>query len=171
MGAARDADAKRPPARYDTDLMLKNITIIGDGAMATVVAMLLDSTKAQVTVWGGTPRHIDAIIQTRRNERYLPGYELPATIRWTSDASAALSDAQMVVNAIPTQYIRTVWTKLAPQIARLCQQGVGVVSLAKGIETGTLLRPTQVIEDVLQAWPNADSCLGGGAAKQFLGGG
>jgi glycerol-3-phosphate dehydrogenase (NAD(P)+) len=119
------------------------ITVIGDGAMATVCAMILDANGHQVTVWGPFPEHIEQLEQTRRNDKYLPGYPLPRSLRFSSDPSGATRDAALIVSAMPTQFVRTVWEQLAPH----APAGVPIVSVAKGIENTTLLRPTQVIAD------------------------
>ncbi len=123
----------------------RSITILGDGAMATVCATLLDGTSNRVTMWGPFPDHVEQMIQTRRNERYLPGYPLPPSLRLTSDATAATEGADLLVAAVPTPYIRQVWQRFAPRV----ESGTPVVSVAKGIENETLLRPTQIIQDVL----------------------
>jgi glycerol-3-phosphate dehydrogenase (NAD(P)+) len=125
--------------------MALTISIIGDGSMATVCALLLESQGCAVTIWGGTPDHVEAIIQTRENRRYLPGHRIPESIRLTSDDKAAFRGADLIVSAVPTQYMRPVWTRLAPYVPA----GTPVASVAKGIETGTMLRPTQIIADVL----------------------
>ena len=127
-------------------LMTHTVTIIGDGSMASVCALLLESQGAAVTIWGSAAEHVETLIQTRENQRYLPGYRLPESIQITADDQEAFTHADLIVNAIPTQYIRQVWTRLAPHVP----SGVGVVSVAKGIEVDTLLRPTQVIADVMQ---------------------
>lgn len=126
--------------------MPQKVTIIGDGSMACVMAMLLDSRGVPVTVWGHDPETIAEIIQTRENSAYLPGYRLPDSIRFTSQGPQALQDAALVLNATPTQYIRPVWEKLAAHTPK----DVGIASVSKGIETRTLLRPTQIIADVLE---------------------
>ncbi len=123
------------------------ISIVGDGSMATVLALLLESKGLDVTLWGAFPEHLAELIQTRENRRYLPGYRLPDGIKVTPNDQRALQDADLIVNAVPTQFIRSVWTRLAPHVPA----GVPIVSVAKGIETDTTLRPTQIIADVLQA--------------------
>lgn len=125
----------------------QHITIIGDGSMATVCALLLESRGLNVTVWGPFADHIAELIQTRENRRYLAGYRLPDSIRLTADEAVAMRQPEMVVNAIPTQFIRPVWQRLASHLA----PGVPVASVAKGVEQETLLRPTQIIGDVLRA--------------------
>ncbi len=124
-----------------------HVSLIGDGAMATVLALLLESKGFNVTLWGAFPEHVAELIQTRENRRYLPGYRLPDRIVITSDDSRAMKGANLIVNAVPTQFIRTVWDRLKPHVPA----GVPIASIAKGIETDTALRPTQIIADVLQS--------------------
>ena len=113
--------------------------------MACVMGMLLESKGIPVTIWGHDPEVIAEIIQTRENAAYLPGYRLPEAIRFTTKPATALDGCSLIVNATPTQFIRPVWQ----QIAHHVPPGVGVASVAKGIEQQTLLRPTQIIADVL----------------------
>ena len=126
----------------------QNITFVGDGAMATVLALLLESRGLRVTVWGPTPDHVAEMIQTRENRRYLPGHRLPDSIRFTSSDTALFRSSDLVVSAIPTQFVRSVWERLAPAYADL-DAPPPIVSVAKGIEKQTILRPTQVIADLL----------------------
>ncbi|MEM6852873.1 MAG: NAD(P)H-dependent glycerol-3-phosphate dehydrogenase [Planctomycetota bacterium] len=123
----------------------QNVTFVGDGAMATVLALLLESRGLKVTVWGPTAENVAEAIQTRENRRYLPGHRLPDSIRLTASDSSCFRDADLVVSAIPTQYVRKVWERLAPY----CPAELPIASVAKGIEKGTILRPTQIIADVL----------------------
>jgi glycerol-3-phosphate dehydrogenase (NAD(P)+) len=124
----------------------QHVSIVGDGAMACVLALLLESRGLKVTMWGPHADHVAEVIQTRENRRYLPGHRLPDAIRLTAGDASAFRDAQLVVSAIPTQYLRSVWERLAPHLP----QAVPIVSVAKGIERGTILRPTQIIADVLE---------------------
>lgn len=135
----------------------QNITFVGDGAMATVLALLLESRGLSVTVWGPTADHVADAIQTRENRRYLPGHRLPDSIRLTASDSSCFRDADLVVSAIPTQYVRKVWERLGPY----CPAQIPVVSVAKGIEKGTILRPTQIIADVLAQTPKAEGVAAG----------
>jgi len=123
------------------------ITLIGDGSMATVLALLLESKGMDVTIWGVFPEHLAELIQTRENRRYLPGYRLPDGIQVTPNDQKALDGAGLIVSAVPTQFIRSVWERLAPHVPA----GTPVASIAKGIENDTSLRPTQIIAQVLQA--------------------
>ena len=144
---------KRPLAASTEDLRPADcIAIVGDGAMATVCALLLHHQGRGVTLWGAFPEQIASLIQTRDNP-YLPGHPLPEAIRLTSDGPAAFAAAQLIVSAVPTQHVRSVWSRLAGCVP----PAIPIVSVAKGIENGTHLRPTQIIADVLQAsGPEAD---------------
>jgi glycerol-3-phosphate dehydrogenase (NAD(P)+) len=57
----------------------------------------------------------------------------------------ALAEVELLVSAVPCQYMRAVWTRLGKHLP----SGASIVSVAKGIENGTLLRPTQILSDVL----------------------
>lgn len=136
-----------------TDTAPQQITIIGDGAMATVCALLLESKGRTVTMWSPLPDQIAEVIQTRENKRYLPGYRIAESIRLTADVATAMREPDLIVSAVPTQYVRNVWQKLAPQ----APDGVPIVSVAKGIEQQTMQLPTQIIADVLGETDGADA--------------
>jgi len=128
--------------------MKQRITIIGDGSMATVCALLLDSRGAKVTVWGATREHIDLLAQSRENRRYLPGHTIPTSVRLTAEDDQAFQNADLIVSEVPTQFIRQVWQRLGPHIP----PRIPIASVSKGIENNTLLRPTQVITEVLSSF-------------------
>jgi len=121
-------------------------TIIGDGAMASVCSILLDRRDAPLTMWCPNADNAPILTQQRVNDRYLPGHKLAENMMFTGDPAEAFDGAQLIVNAIPSQYIRSVWEKLAHHVP----PNIGVISVSKGVEQETLLRPTQIIEDVLQ---------------------
>ncbi|QQE13005.1 NAD(P)-dependent glycerol-3-phosphate dehydrogenase [Planctomycetota bacterium] len=147
--------------------MTKNITIIGDGAMATVSALLLVNKEYNVTIWGAFANYTAEMIQTRENSRYLPGYKLPDTIKLTAEDDKAFADADVIISAVPTQFVRSVWTRLQKYVPT----GVPIASLSKGVETETLLRPTQIIEDVLTQVGKQDrslACISGPSVADEL---
>src|SRR5438552_12522673 len=125
--------------------MPEQVTILGDGAMATVCSILLTTGGHGVTMWGAFEESIERLLQDREQRRLLPGVRVPPGVRLTANDADCFDGATIVLSAIPTQYMRAVWKRLRPHVPG----GVPVVSVAKGIENGTLLRPTQVIADVL----------------------
>ena len=125
--------------------MFKNVTILGDGAMGSVCAMLLCENKADVTLWGHDPAQLSQIESRRENIFFLPGYPLPDTLKFEPDGAKAMTGTELLVCAVPCQYIRPVWTKLKTHVPA----GIPIVSVAKGIENQTLLRPTEVLAELL----------------------
>ena len=125
--------------------MAEQVTILGDGAMATVCSILLTAGGHGVTMWGAFEESIERLMQDREQRRLLPGVKVPAGVRLTANDADCFAGATMVVSAIPSQYARGVWQRLRPRVPK----NVPIISVSKGIENGTLLRPTQVVADVL----------------------
>jgi glycerol-3-phosphate dehydrogenase (NAD(P)+) len=125
---------------------LMKITILGGGAMATACAVVLsEQTDRTVTIWARNPDFADQMQQERENRRLLPGIPLPDAVTVTSDIEAATAGADLLVASIPTAYLREAMTTHRAILSR----GQPVVSVIKGIENSTFLRPTQIISEVL----------------------
>jgi glycerol-3-phosphate dehydrogenase (NAD(P)+) len=136
--------------------MGEQIAIIGDGAMSTICARLLDGKGHRLRLYSAFPEYAAELDASRENRRYLPGAPLPHALEITSDPARALDGATLVVAAVPAQYARGWWQQLKGH----CPPAVPICSAAKGIENDTLLRPTQVLADVLTGsadgpWPVA----------------
>jgi len=131
--------------------MSSQITVVGDGAMGTICAIMLAENGCEVKLWSAFPEAAERLARTRENTRFLPGHRLPDGITVIADDADALIGAEFAVSAVPTQYIRGVWGRLAEH----CPAGLGVCSVAKGIENETLLRPTQVLAHVLDGGDEA----------------
>ena len=125
--------------------MGERVTIIGDGAMATVCSLLLSQGGHAVTLWGVFEDAINRMIQNRENQRFLPGVRLPPDVRVTANDAECFDGCTLILSAVPTQYMREVWKRLADHVPA----GVPIVSVAKGIENQTLFRPTQIVMDVI----------------------
>jgi glycerol-3-phosphate dehydrogenase (NAD(P)+) len=131
--------------------MAERVTIVGDGAMATVCAILLTQGGHHVAMWGAFEESINRLVQNRQNQRLLPGVTLPREVRLTANEADCFEGCTLILSAVPTQFMREVWNRLSPY----APVGVPVVSVAKGIENQTLLRPTQVVGDVAGRRPLA----------------
>jgi len=125
--------------------MGESISIIGDGAMGTVCAIMLAENAVSVRLWSAFPDAAAELARTRENIRFLPGPKLPETVEVTGDDGEVFDGASLAISAVPTQFMRGVWERLRPH----CPEGLPICSVAKGIENDTLLRPTQVLRDVL----------------------
>lgn len=121
------------------------VTVLGDGGWGTALAIVNARRKNDVVLWSAFPDYAKTLIEKRENTKFLPGVPLPATIRVSSDLKEALDFAQIVVLAIPTQFLRNILHK----IKDLPHKNKIFVSVAKGIEKKTLLRPTEIICSIL----------------------
>jgi glycerol-3-phosphate dehydrogenase (NAD(P)+) len=126
--------------------MFKDIAIIGDGGMGTVLGMLLCEKGLRARIWGYDRRQLEQMAKDRENKKFLPGYRLPDRLEFEHDDKRIMSGADLIVSAVPCQYMRRIWNRLIEHVP----EGVPIVSVAKGIENDTLLRPTEILEEVLQ---------------------
>jgi glycerol-3-phosphate dehydrogenase (NAD(P)+) len=106
------------------------ITVLGAGAWGTALARLLQRSTHQVTLWGYDRQSLDDIQRTGRNERYLPGIDLPRGIVLQPDLARAVDGSECVVIAVPSKGFREVAQNLADY------HGL-IVSVTKGIEYDT----------------------------------
>ncbi|WP_297611250.1 NAD(P)H-dependent glycerol-3-phosphate dehydrogenase [Nocardia sp.] len=130
--------------------------VLGAGSWGTAFAKVLAEAGTEVTMWARRPEVAKALATEHRNPWYLPDVELPP-IAATDDHRIALAGADIVVLAVPSQSLRAnlaEWQGDIPGDATL-------LSLAKGIETGTLLRMSQVIAEVSGADPSRVAVLSG----------
>jgi glycerol-3-phosphate dehydrogenase (NAD(P)+) len=121
------------------------ITILGDGAWGTACAHLLATHGYQVTLWCHNEEAATAISTLHHNPTYLPNYILPSTISATTDLSTALKEASFIFEAIPIKFLRTVLQRCRPFVT----ENQPWVILSKGIESETLLLPSEIMSDTL----------------------
>jgi len=117
-----------------------NITVLGAGAWGTALARMLAGRKHAVTLWDYFPETVEAIRKTGRNERYLPGIELPAGVQAEVDSTKAVAGAEVIVVASVSKAFRRV-TKVLGGF-----NGI-VVSVTKGIEFETGDTMTDILKE------------------------
>lgn len=132
------------------------VVILGPGQMGLVCAAVLSNPDAaagaavrplNVSLWGHSVDEIGPLAQTRRSPR-LEGFVLSDDVHvFSREDDPAMSGAELIISAIPVQFIRDTWKRIAPNIS----PRAGIISVAKGIENTTLLRPTQIITEVLRS--------------------
>lgn len=121
------------------------IAVIGDGGWGTANAMLLCGRGHDVTLWGAFPDYVDEMRRTRRNEKFLKGVELPASLKLTADRAEAVAGAEVVVLAPPSKYFASV----AEGFKGLVDERHLVVSLTKGLCEKTDKRMTVLASEIL----------------------
>ncbi|MDP3787010.1 MAG: NAD(P)H-dependent glycerol-3-phosphate dehydrogenase [Candidatus Omnitrophota bacterium] len=124
-----------------------NVAVIGDGGWGTTLAILLNKNGAKVNLWGIFPEYVESMKANRENIKFLPGVKIPSGISLTSDLSEAVSGANIMVLAVPSQYMRDVSRRLKDVRTDFADKIF--VSVSKGIENKTLKRMSEVVREIL----------------------
>jgi len=120
------------------------VAVLGGGSFGTVLANLMAEKGLEVRLWMRNEQAVDEINSTHRNNRYLPGIDLAPALRATADLQTAVSGAEAVFIAIPSNAFREVITQAAPFL----QPDQLLISTTKGIESVTFCLMSQIIEQV-----------------------
>ncbi len=118
------------------------IGVLGAGTWGIALASLLIKNQHQVTVWSALPEEIDSLSKTHTHKN-LPGVSLPNNINYTKHIGEAARGMDIILVVVPSSFIRSTARQLAPHI----EDGAIIVTAAKGIEGGTLMTMTEVIEN------------------------
>jgi glycerol-3-phosphate dehydrogenase (NAD(P)+) len=130
--------------------MAERLAIAGDGQMALVLAAVAIDAGHAVRMWCPMPGSAAPLSATRTSPR-LPELRLHDAVEVTEDPSRAFDGATLLLSAIPAQFAGGCWQRLAPRVPA----GAGVVTVTKGVEVGSMRRPTQVLRHALGARPLA----------------
>ncbi len=126
--------------------MYNNITILGAGSWGMAIAKVLQSNSAKVSMWEYNKEDCEIIRSQRCHPKKLSMIRLDTSIEITHDLFNSLENAELVVLAVPSQFLR----KVLEQLQGIDFSKTSFVNLAKGIEIGSLKRMSEVIHDVLQ---------------------
>lgn len=125
--------------------MIKNISVIGDGGWGTTLAIVLHKKGYKIKLWSVFKDYAGFLDKKRINTKFLSGVKIPKGILITNNLKEAALDADLIILAVPSQYLRNVLIKL-----KIYNQPNKIfLSVVKGIETTTLKRMSEVICDVL----------------------
>src|SRR5947209_5522701 len=127
-------------------VMSIHFAVLGDGAWGTAIALLLAANpEHRVSLWSAREDNARILRERRENVRLLPGVPIPEAVELTTDAARAVEGVELCVMAIPTVYLRPTLERIAPALGG----GRPMLSLAKGVENGTFLRPTEILRQLL----------------------
>ena len=121
------------------------VTVLGDGGWGTAIAIVNARRNNDVLLWSAFPDYAKVIQEKRENIKFLPGVPLPDSLKISSDLKEVIESSDIIVFAIPTQFLRTTLEKLKAFDLR----SKTFVSVAKGIEKNTCLRPSEIIHSIL----------------------
>jgi glycerol-3-phosphate dehydrogenase (NAD(P)+) len=122
------------------------VAVIGAGAWGTAIAMVLGRTGThEVKLWAFEKEVLESIQSRRTNQPFLDGFSIPAGVSVTNDLEEALRDVEVVVGVMPSHHCRRVFTTMGPHL----RSEMLFVSATKGIENDSLLRMTEVVNEVV----------------------
>jgi len=122
------------------------VTVLGAGSWGTTLALVLLGNGHDVTLWAFMLEQAELMREKRENSEFLPGIPLPPNLKIMNDLEASCIGRDMIVMAVPSQYLRSVIQRIAP----LPLGHTIICNVAKGIENESLMTMSEVILDVLQ---------------------
>ena len=140
------------------------VVVLGAGSWGTTVAHLA-AHNTPTLLWARDPEVAREIDQEHRNSRYLPDYTLHEKLQATDDLAEAVRQADVLVMGVPSAGFR----QTLEEVRNHLRPWVPVVSLAKGLEEGSLLRMTEIIQEVIPGHPYG-VLTGPNLAKEILAG-
>jgi glycerol-3-phosphate dehydrogenase (NAD(P)+) len=140
------------------------VSVIGAGSWGTTVAALA-SRNTPTVLWSRRAALAEQIDQDHENGDYLAGFKLPEALRATADLEEAVRGADVLVMGVPSHGFRDSLEAVKPYL----RPWVPVISLSKGLEVGTRLRMSQLVEEVLPGHP-VGVLTGPNLAKEILSG-
>ena len=132
------------------------VAVVGAGAWGTTLAAIV-ARREPVLLVTHRPDVADEINATHRNERRLPGIELPEALVATADPSGLASATELVIFAVPSSHLRSIAGQAAPSIP----PSADILSVVKGLENGSLLRMSEVIAEAGGLDPGRIAALSG----------
>ncbi len=138
------------------------VGLLGGGSWGTTVASLT-ARNCPTKIWARNTKTVDEINQYHRNEKYLPGANLPQSLKASHSIKDTVKDADVIVMGIPAQHFRQVLKDARPHI----RPWVPIISLSKGLEVGTMMRMTEIIETEMEGHP-AGVLTGPNLAKEIV---
>jgi glycerol-3-phosphate dehydrogenase (NAD(P)+) len=124
---------------------MSKIAFLGGGSFGTALSILLGKKGYEVSIWDRDFSVVNEINTKRTNERYIKNINIPENVMASNDIEEVLRDAKYIVFAVPSHVIRIICKK----IKNIIKPEQTIVSIAKGIEEGTLKRISEIIKEEL----------------------
>jgi glycerol-3-phosphate dehydrogenase (NAD(P)+) len=120
------------------------LAIVGAGGWGTALAVTMARADRHVRLWVYEPDLAVAMTDTRENSIYLPGVQIPESVRISNSMRDVVQGCPVVLIAVPSNFFRSVSRQLLP----VTDAETIFVSATKGVEITTLMRMSEVLEDV-----------------------
>jgi glycerol-3-phosphate dehydrogenase (NAD(P)+) len=124
---------------------MSKIAFLGGGSFGTALSILLGKKGYEVSIWDRDFSVVNEINTKRTNERYIKNIKIPENVTASNDMEEVLRDAEYVVLAVPSHVVRIICKK----IKEIIKPEQTIISIAKGIEEGTLKRISEIIKEEL----------------------
>ena len=141
--------------------MKLKVGLLGGGSWGTTVASLT-ARNSTVMLWARNEATVKEINEHNTNEKYLPNAKLHKSLKASNSIKETVSGADVIVMGVPSQSLRAVLTEAKPHI----RPWVPIINLAKGLEIGTKMRMTEIIEEIMPGHP-AGVLTGPNLAKEI----
>lgn len=128
---------------------MAKIAVLGSGGFGLALAILVDESDHDVTVWSAFESEIESIKKDGEHKQKLPGVKIPERIKLTSDLETCIEGSDIVIFGIPSIFMRSVAKQAAPFI----KDSMIILNTSKGLEDGQYLRMSQVIREEISNAP------------------
>lgn len=120
---------------------MSKVSVIGTTSWATTLAILLARNGAEVILHSRTEAEASSLQEHRENQRFLPGFPFPENMNVTANLEDIMTDAEVIVLAVPSQSFTTNVRSLVPGM----EKQYIFVSATKGLESGTSMRMSEIL--------------------------
>lgn len=131
---------------------MEKVAILGAGSWGTGLSTLLAKKGCTVSIWDRNKDRLSEIASLRENKRYLPGVSIPENVNVSGNITECISNAQVIVMGVPSHAVREVCGYIKNDV----KKDQIILNIAKGIENGTYMRMSEVIESVI---PGMNVCV------------
>lgn len=120
------------------------VGVIGSGSWGTALSKVLCENGHDVMLWSFEKENAQLLAQNLENKEFLPNIKLPKELKHTYSIEEVVKDKEFIIYATPSGFVRSTMEIVSPYL----KDGQIIVSVAKGFEDGSLLRLSQVIEEL-----------------------
>lgn len=125
--------------------MASSISVLGAGSWGTALAILAAGNGCQTLLWGHNPEHINSLSEDKENKRYLPGLELPPSLRITADIEEAALFSSIILITVPSHAFKNTLLKIKPFLNKNTQ----IAWATKGFDAEDGLLLSHVVHQTL----------------------
>ena len=129
-------------------MKIDKIAILGAGSWGTALAWLWGKRGRRISLWGNNADRVERVQRTRQNNDYIPGLQLPDSVDVTHELRDC-TEASLIVFVMPSTALREIATRLREVIG---DRGSVLLSCTKGIEHGTGMRMSQILNEIFPGY-------------------